>query len=217
MLRCLIVLTALLLISACHHKGVIESEPSAQPWLSDTGYFNDQLQSLEQRKSWRYAAKVGITTPSMREQANLVWQFNVDDNGRELNEVRLFGPLGVGAVRLNFDADGAVLYDQKGIAHYGESAEQLLTRIVGWPIPIDALSAWLFATPEANAAYRYQLDQEGQLAVLDQYDWRIRYSDFRDYAGGLLSRKIVANRDLPQANEQDSASITVKLITKSLK
>ena len=217
MLRFLILLIAFLLISACQHKAVVDSEQSSQAWLSDTAYFDSKSAAIAKRDSWRYAAKVGVTTPSQREQANLVWQRNPADNGKRLNEVRLFGPLGVGAVRLNFDDSGAVLYDQKGVEHYGQTAEQLLTGIVGWPIPIDALSSWLFAVPFGSVSYRYQLDQDGNLAVLEQYGWRIEYSTYRDYDGLLMARKIVASRELLQPNSQELATISVKLIAKSLK
>jgi len=217
MLRYLVLLIIFLLISACQHKAVIESEQPSQTWLNDTAYFDDRLIYIAKRDSWRYAAKVGVITPSQREQANLVWQRNSVESGERLNEVRLFGPLGVGAVRLNFDESGAVLNDQKGVEHYGQTAEQLLTRIVGWPIPIDALSSWLFALPYDSGPYRYQLDQGGNLAVLEQFGWRIEYSTYRDYDGISIARKIVASRELLQSNSQELATVSVKLITKSLK
>ena len=216
MLRFFFLLSALLLVSACQYKGVIESEAPSQAWLSDPSYFDDQLKSLKQRSDWRYAAKVGVTTPSKREQANLVWKYS-SHNDEGQNEVRIFGPLGVGAVRLNFDSSGAVVYDQKGLAHHGRTAEQLLTKIVGWPIPVDALNSWLFAVPDNKTHYRYKLDQDGNLAVLEQLGWQISYSAYREYAGTLIARKIVATRELTVNDSQGVSSITVKLITKSLK
>jgi len=189
----------------------------AEGWLSDARYFEEQLARRGQAQNWRYAAKIGLTTPVLKEQANLVWQYDQAAVGEHKNEVRLFGPLGVGAVRLQFDESGAVLFDQKGRAHYGDNAEQLLNRIVGWPIPVDALKAWLFLMPSDVAPFRYQLDQEMHLATLEQLGWRIEYSAYRDFAGESMPRKIVASRDLPKVDGQEAGAIIVKLITKSLK
>jgi len=208
-LRALSILASLAFISACQHQ-VKPSEPKP-------GDFTEHSERRSQAESWRYAAKIGLTTPMLREQANLVWQYNQAAQTNPKNEVRLFGPLGVGAVRMQFDENGAVLFDQKGRAHYGDSAEHLLNRIVGWPIPVDALSAWLFSMPSSAAPFRYQLGEDQHLAILEQLGWRIEYSAYRDYSGELMPRKIVASRDLPVIGDQKGGTIIVKLVTKSLK
>ncbi len=209
-------LATLVLLSACQHQ-VKPSEPIPGVWLSDAAYFAEHSARRSQAESWRYAAKIGLTTPMLREQANLVWQYSQAAQAKPKNEVRLFGPLGVGAVRMQFDEKGAVLFDQKGRPHYGDSAELLLNRIVGWPIPVDALSSWLFSMPSSAAPFRYQLGDDQHLAVLEQLGWRIEYSAYRDYSGELMPRKIVASRDLPATKGQKGGTIIVKLVTKSLK
>ena len=71
-------------------------------------------QSYDSLPVWRYSAKVGISTPVAREQANLVWQF-----ADQSNQVRLFGPLGVGAIKIEFDQYGVVLSDNRSVLHRG--------------------------------------------------------------------------------------------------
>ncbi len=215
-IRTIFILVNLAFISACQHQ-LKPSEPKSGVWLSDASYFAEKSARYSQTESWRYAAKIGLTTPVLREQANLVWQYNKAAEPGLANEVRLFGPLGVGAVRMHFDENGAVLFDRKGRAHYGDSADNLLYQIVGWPIPVDALSAWLFSRPSAAAPFRYQLGEDQHLAILEQLGWRIKYSAYRDYSGELMPRKITASRDLPATADQKGGTITVKLITKSLK
>jgi len=146
-----------------------------------------------------------LTAPNVREAANLVWRY--DD---QANNVRLFGPLGLGAILLHFDQYGVELSDNQGILHRGDSAEALLTEIVGWPIPIDALSRWLFVLPMTDSVYRYQVDADNHIAVLQQLGWEIEYSAYKTYLDKVLPRKIVATK--PLANGQE---VVVKLISKN--
>ncbi len=203
--KTLVLLGMAFFLSAC--KTIPTPPPIAQDaiWLKESSPFVEPLADLKLRQNWRYTAKVGIKTPEAREQANVVWQF-----ADQANNVRLFGPLGAGAVRLQFDQFGVVLSDNKGVIHEGDSAEELLTRIVGWPIPLEALSYWLFALPNPEASYRYQQNELGQLSVLEQQGWAISYSNYRDAGHGkLLPRKVVANKKVTPDDD-----IVVKLISK---
>lgn len=178
-------------------------------WQNESGLFNDTPWQPHELSSWEYAAKVGIVIDGKSEQANLAWRYH-----DQSNEVRLFGPLGSGAVKLQFDRFGVVLTDNKGRSYSGDTAEQLLSEIVGWPLPVNALRFWLFARPTPNAVYDYQLDESGQLLALRQLGWQIDFKDWRDYQGQQLPRKVFARR-LDFANGEEEQQITVKLITKS--
>lgn len=211
-LKLLAILCAALFISACQtlEKGATESSKDAgsENWLSDTAYFSQRQQRINSLHSWRVRAKVGVVTPQQRQQATLVWQFS-----DQANQVRLFGPLGVGAITLDFDENGAQLIDNKGRVHQGASAQALLTRIVGWPIPMQALSYWLFALPQPNAFYNYQLNDLGQLSELRQFDWQVSYKDYQNPIKDQelsLARKITATKEMPNGEQ-----VMVKLISKA--
>ena len=207
----LLPLISLFFLSACQTWSV--SKPpteAAQVWRQDSAYFDSSRTRIESLQQWRYTAKVGITTPTVREVANIVW--NIEG---QANDVRLFGPLGIGAVSLKFDQYGAVLSDNAGVTHRGTSAQSLLTKVVGWPIPIDALNSWLHVLPKPGSVYRYQLNEAGtEVTQLDQLGWQIQYSSYRLYGQGeataLLPRKIVATKVLPNKDK-----MVVKLVTKS--
>ena len=182
-------------------------------WLNDVAYFSERAEFASRHAAWRYSAKVGVSTPQAKEQANLVWEFR-----DQANDIRLFGPLGVGAIKLQFDDYGVALSDNKGLLHRGDNAEELLTRIVGWPIPIDALGSWIFVMPANDSVFRYQLDENQQLKLLEQQGWAIEYSAYKDYNGRLMPRKIVATKLLANdSSDQIDNKIVVKLITKSWK
>lgn len=211
-LKRLSTLCAVLLISACQtlDKGASEVSTDTKPgsWLSESAYFAQRHSEVNSLNSWRVRAKVGVVTPQQRQQATLVWQFS-----DQANQVRLFGPLGVGAVTLDFDQNGAQLTDNKGVLHRDASAQALLTRIVGWPIPMRALSYWLFALPQPNVFYDYQLNDLGQLSELRQLDWQVSYQDYQNPLNNpkiTLARKITATKKMPNGEQ-----IIVKLISKA--
>lgn len=200
--KALLLAAALLSLSACQHKVAVQ--PPVNEWLHDTGRFEQARQQSAELHSWRYTAKVAISTPQLREQANLVWQFR-----DQSNNVRLFGPLGAGAVKVDFDQYGVQLSDNKGVLYRGDSAAQLLQQITGWPIPVEALSYWLFVQPLPEHGFRYQLDELGDVALIEQSGWQIAYSDFRDYGQShRLPRKLTARKPL------GDDTIMVKLVTK---
>lgn len=201
-------LLTLLFLCACQTVPKITPETSSQQeWKQDNAAFIESRARLAQLNEWSYSAKVGIKSATVNEVANMVWHYS-----DQSNSVRLFGPLGMGAIKIEFDQFGVVLSDGSGVRHRGGSAQDLLTKIVGWPIPIDALGHWLHVLPSPGAVYRYQLDEANlNVAVLEQLGWQIVYSAYRDYGKSMpLPRKIMAKRTLP-----DDSVITIKLITKT--
>ena len=227
--RCRVLAITLLIafLAACQNLPKTPNTQAEVNWRSNSDVFVDRQQFAQERETWQYSAKVGLSTPKLNEQANLIWEFT-----DQANSVRMFGPLGVGTIKLQFDEFGVVLSDNKGVLHRGDSAEQLLTHIVGWPIPIDALSSWMFVLPAPGAAYRYALNENRQVERLEQLGWLIQYSDYRNYQGQSMPRKIIASKTLSPSKKRSTANkrratvgrknathqqVVVKLITKSWK
>ena len=209
---CLLLLA--LFLAACQTPSKVVESGATGKWLSDAKVFRQGYKEYSSLSQWRYSAKVGVVTPQESNQANMIWQFDNADSQHANNVVRLFGPLGIGAIKIEFDDKSVQLSDRTGILHKGNSAENLLHRIVGWPIPVDALQYWLFSLPQPEKQFEYQLDEQGQLQVLRQFGWEINYSDYRDYRnnGQLLARKVVAKK---QASLDQEVSVT--LVTKTWK
>lgn len=203
-LRRLLVCSGVLLLTACTSLPSVPDQ-NGQSWSRDKQFFRAALKQHEQNVDWQYNAKVGVRTPKANESANLIWQ-----RADEEHKVRLFGPLGAGTVIIEFDSHGVVISDSKGEVHRGRSAERLLNRIVGWPIPLEALTYWLFALPNPSAVYQYQLNDDGRVSALRQQGWEIHYSAYQQYENGnWLPRKVVARK---QVREGD---VVVRLVSKS--
>ena len=205
-------LFTVLLLSACVTPKLNKPDKDVA-WLNDTAYFTAKQAHFDALNNWKYNARVSVTTPQSNDQASMNWRFS-----DQANSIRLYGPLGLGAVRIEFDDYGVVLSDNKGVRHRGDSVQELLDKIVGWPIPVDALTQWLFLVPHADTPFRYRLDEQQRLAVLEQKGWRIEYSDYKDFSGQLMPRKITASRldsmILNPDSGQSKAQVKVKLISK---
>ncbi|MFT6725167.1 MAG: outer membrane lipoprotein LolB [Arenicella sp.] len=205
-------LHALILVAsmaACASQPKIISSSQELPtseWRSDRQYFSKVAETLLNTAFWRYTAKIGLRSNSIKESANVVWQMS-----DQSNNVRLFGPLGMGAVKLEFDQYGVRLSDNEGVIHQGENAQELLTDIIGWPLPIDALSRWLFLQPDLAEPFQYRLNGYGQLDAIRQFGWQINYREYREYNGRQLPRKLAAEKYF---NSTEFGAVSVKLITK---
>jgi len=202
-----------LFLVACQTPSKTIQTEDGETWLTNPSVFAQATLKHAQLTQWRYSAKVGVVTPDSSDQANMVWLYDESDVDSK-NNIRLYGPLGIGAIRIEFDERGVQLSDKKGVIHQGSNAEQLLRQIVGWSIPVDALQFWLFSLPQPEQTFKYQLDEQKQLKVLSQFGWRIEYSSYRDYipGHGQLARKVVATK---QVTPQQSVKVT--LIAKSWK
>ena len=188
------------------------SSPQESPWRTSANFFAQQEADYQDLDSWRYMAKVGVTTAEGRDQASMDWSF-VD----QANSIRLYGPLGLGAVRIEFDDNGVVLADNKGVRHRGDNVQELLYQITGWPIPVDALTQWLFLLPNKDTTFRYRLNDQGQLQTLEQMGWSIDYADYKDYSGKLMPRKITATyigSSSVNGSGADESQVKVRLISK---
>jgi outer membrane lipoprotein LolB len=198
------VLLGSLALSACSSVPPV-TENGARPWLHDKHFFKPALAEQAERHTWRYDAKVGVRAPNTSDSANLVWQFE-----RASHKVRLFGPLGAGAVTIEFDPAGGVISDNKGNVRRGRSAERLLNQVVGWPIPLESLTYWLFALPNPGSAYQYQLNEDGHVSALRQQGWEIHYTAYKQFGDfEWMPRKMVARKTVRDGE------VVVRLVSKS--
>jgi outer membrane lipoprotein LolB len=199
-------------VAACQSPNKIVENTAAPTelragWHNADDYFTELDTARANLIRWRYSAKVGISSSKVSETANLVWQFN-----DQSHDVRLFGPLGIGAIKLEFDDYGVQLSDSNGVLYRGSSAEDLLTEVVGWPLPIDALSYWLFLVPSPHHPFQYQINDANQLASIRQLGWQIDFTSYQPYGANMLPRKISAFR---RFEDTELGDVRVKLISKS--
>lgn len=160
-----------LLLSAC-------STQQRPPLPTELAAMTDNLQ-LE---DWRLSGKLGIRGEQISQSAYLNWQ-QCGDNF----DIRISGPLGQGAARLQGDKEH-VLLDQGKQSHQASSPEQLLQQQLGWSLPVSQLKYWIRGIPSPDSSYRSKPEQSG----FEQAGWLVSYSRLQQLEGRTLPDRATA-------------------------
>jgi outer membrane lipoprotein LolB len=124
-----------------------------------------QLQRLQQ---WQVEGRVALRMGSEGGQSGFVWR-----QSPQRQQFELSGLLGAGAIRLVSGGEGALL-ESAGEQHRGEHPSQLLQRVTGWQIPVEAAQYWIKGVPAPDATPQLLvLDGENRLQRLQQMGWKI--------------------------------------------
>ncbi len=134
---------------------------------------------LQQLSHWQLRASLVANSQDDGWSARVHWQ-----QRGEAYQLRLQGPLGQGAIRLQGDAQGVSLYTGEQTYH-ADTPEALLKQAAHIHLPLRHLLFWVrgLPVPELHTQAR-EFTPAGQLARLQQDDWRIelgRYTRVDDY------------------------------------
>jgi outer membrane lipoprotein LolB len=94
--------------------------------------------------------------------------------------------------RLEVRPGKAVLIEANGAVRLAASAEELLARELDWRLPADALRYWVLGVRAPEAPGQVEYDADGQLRLIEQSGWTIRYEEFDDTRSPALPRKLRA-------------------------
>lgn len=137
--------------------------------------------SQTQTQNWALQGKIGMKTPEQTGSASLYWQQQGD-----FYHIRLFGPLGIGAVELNGKSDQVTYRDNQGKVYQADSAEVLLKKNTGWQIPVNNLRYWIRALPAPHMPSEKSYDAQHQLVSLQQQGWKIDYLRYQHRIPSLI-------------------------------
>lgn len=114
-------------------------------------------------------------------------------------QLQLNGPLGVGALRVEFTATALSVTDSRGNELAGDAARGELERRLGFALPIAELAYWVRgvdapATDESGAAVD-ALDATGtRLSRLQQAGWDVDYAAYAPSLLGVLPQRLTLTR-----------------------
>lgn len=136
--------------------------------------------------AWRAEGRLVVRTRDDGGQAGFTWIERPDGGFR----LRLAGPWGQGAARLQGGRGRAELVTGDGYRYTGPDARALLAGVYGWEIPVNGLRRWLLGLPDADADFT--LDRFGRLATLDWHEWHVEYRRYRRVDGLDLPAVLMA-------------------------
>ncbi len=122
-----------------------------------------------------------VITPQTAQSGHFLWTQNGADFSLEL-----YGPLGLGATYLSQIGDDVVLKTANGQTYNADSAEDLLTQVLGWSMPVSGFTSWLWGKPAPGFPFNATYDDQNRILSLQQEGWSITYT--WSEAGSVPSR-----------------------------
>lgn len=179
--RPLLLLALLLTLTACsnlHQRETLEFGGDAAAW-------NAHRKTVDPLDSWTLQGKLGVKAPSESGSGTVLWL-----QQRDYYDIRLSGPLGRGATRIQGDDRGVTLDIAGQPTLTAESAEDLLEQQIGWRLPVENLLWWVRGLPAPDSPSRLQLNPDSRLARLAQAGWTVEYSRYQEVEGVQLPQRL---------------------------
>ena len=174
-------LAALLLASGC------ATLPAGVP-LPELDSWETRVAVLGSHSHWQFSGRVAVKAGEEGFNGKISWS-----QQDAAFKTTVAGPLGVGAVRIEGDAGRVVLTDQDGDQIVMQDAERELFWRYGWTIPVSSLRYWALGIPDPATPATTALDEQGRLATLEQGNWRVEISSYRDSGGQSMPRILTAS------------------------
>ncbi|CEA00312.1 outer membrane lipoprotein LolB [Pseudomonas saudimassiliensis] len=180
-LRLLCLLALSLTLAACsnlHQRETLEFGGDPAAWKAHRS-------AVAPLTHWTLQGKLGVKAPQESGSGTLFWLQQHDQY-----DIRLSGPLGRGATRIQGSDRGVTLEIAGHPPASAASAESLLEQQIGWRLPVEHLLWWVKGLPAPDSPSRLQLNPDSQLARLAQAGWTVEYSRYQQVGGLTLPQRL---------------------------
>ena len=139
--------------------------------------------------SFALNGRIAVNHDGKRSSSSVRWTHHPADD-----EILLFAPLGQTMARIHRDADEVVL-DTSDKHYAAEDTEELTQRVLGWHLPLEGLQYWVLALPAPGSQASIERDANGQVSVMRQDGWEIRYTRYAAQASDSLPLRMSLQRE----------------------
>ncbi len=180
-MKLLTICVACLLFSGC---ATIIEPPQHLQTTTNKKVRNQNLSNLQ---DFEAKGKIGFTDGKQGGHARLIWQQHPQSY-----QIRLYGPLGSGAVQIEGKGNQVWLTKTDGKVIIASTPEALVRQELGWIIPVSGLRYWLrgLAAPGA-APDKILLDDSNRFWQIDQQGWNIQYQAYKSVDGHDVPYKLL--------------------------
>jgi outer membrane lipoprotein LolB len=179
--RSLASLAAILVaVSGCASSRPVIDLPELSSW-------ERRQEVLNNISSWEFKGRIAIKAGDEGFNGKFRWTQTGDEFSATVG-----GPLGVGTVRIEGDDQTIVLTDKDGVESLLVDPEIELYHRYGWTIPVSSLRYWALGIPDPDRAAKTELDEEARLASLEQGNWKVTISRYKESAGQSLPHTLTA-------------------------
>lgn len=172
-------LAVLLVIGGCASveleplpEGLTDQQP--EDWL-------EQQSRLDQLTQWQLSGKLAVRQPS---DSGTAIVNHWTQNGKHYDIGLSSSFLGMGSTRLQGTADFIELTMPGGDRYQSGDPEAVVEAATGWQLPLGNLTRWIKGQPGTEGRYRLLFDDQGQLALIRQQGWEIRYDRWNRFVDG---------------------------------
>ena len=155
--------------------------------LPDIGTWDTRSAVLTDLRAWEFKGRIAVKAGDDGFNGKIRWS----QQGNTFNTT-VGGPLGMGTVRIEGDGRGVVLTDKDGVETVLQDAEYELWYRYGWMIPVASLRYWALGIPDPAIPAETSIDTEGRLTRLEQRDWVVDISRYREGGGQQMPRILTA-------------------------
>lgn len=142
-----------------------------------------------ERASFALNGRIAVNHDGKRSSSGVRWTHQPAED-----EILLFAPLGQTVARIHRDVRG-VLLDTSDKHYTAEDTEELTQRVLGWHLPLQGLQYWVLALPAPESKAGIERDVNGQVSVMRQDGWEIRYTRYAAQAPDSLPLRMSLQRD----------------------
>lgn len=186
-LRWLLLAIFLLVFFGCGHR----STDKITTQSLEGNYQTQNKRALTEINSWCLTGRSAAKYYDSGWQAGIHWCFK--DNKASLE---LSGPVNIGSVFIRYYRGELWIRESKDHLSISHSPERLLEYRLGFSVPLQALRYWFMGLAQPGVESSQQLDEQGRLVVLQQDDWKLRYSNHKAVDGYQLPWKIKLTNQL---------------------
>lgn len=165
----------------CLYLSACASTPPAQPSMVRP--------AQAEHAPFVIAGRIAVKHDGGRSSATLRWAHDASTD-----EILLFAPLGKTIARISRDRHGITL-DTQSKRTVAQDAEELTQQALGWRLPLAGLQHWVLALPVPERALDIERDANGQISLLRQDGWTIRYTRYAASTPDSLPLRLILQRE----------------------
>ncbi len=155
--------------------------------LPDIGSWDTRSEVLGELKAWEFKGRIAVKAGDDGFNGKINWSQRGDTFNTTVG-----GPLGMGTVRIEGNGQSVVLTDTDGFETVMQDAEAELWYRYGWTIPVASLRYWALGIPDPAMPARTEISEQGQLTRLEQANWTVDISRYREGGGQQMPRILTA-------------------------
>ncbi len=155
--------------------------------LPDISNWESRQEVLGSLREWQFKGRIAVKAGTEGFNGKFDWSQNDDTFNATVS-----GPLGIGTVRIEGSDRTIVLTDNDGLETVLVDAEPELYYRYGWTIPVASLRYWALGIPDPRTVAEMKFDQQGRLTELQQNDWVVEISRYREHGGQQMPRNLTA-------------------------